>query len=454
MEKIRDKINYIYQHLFNMPVHPFFKDIIRVNDIANDYVEQQEVNIKHKLPYKNTPIPNELDKTLKYEEILTDDIINELYDKLKKNYNKKELFKIISNMTRYLIKTNVNNIDELLKKFNNESKDKINIAIIGTGPAGLLLGCYLDLYYNTGSFNTYPKVNIILFDNRIDKYKPGLRKPYTRQRPFSTTSPYLSLILSKIYTWDENNDYLYINLFVLEYLLFVRARKHHRLPMIYENYSWDEYKEIFKKGKIHAVFDCSGGRLETDVFSNIDSEWLNKIDKINRSINKQLMIIPQENIVHLVDYPKEKKFKKNHFYGSLTILNNNNELSYYNKYDIDINLVNDLLLLKSIKNKIYTYKNLIEILKNFKDDINRNFLYTVLIEKKDKYKNKLFTFDLWSVYIRHAIKPSEIVRIGNHTVLYIGAGDTIFHSHFITGAGLNRIINFAVKCAHLLIDLK
>ena len=151
---------------------------------------------------------------------------------------------------------------------------------------------------------------------------------------------------------------------------------------------------------------------------------------------------------------EEKKFKKNHFYGSLTILNNNNELSYYNKYDIDINLVDDLLLLKSIKNKIYTYKNFIELLKNFKDDINRNFLYTVLIEKKDKYKNKLFTFDLWSVYIRHVIKASEIVRIGNHKVLYIGAGDTIFHSHFITGAGLNRIINFAVKCAHLLIDLK
>ena len=66
----------------------------------------------------------------------------------------------------------------------------------------------------------------------------------------------------------------------------------------------------------------------------------------------------------------------------------------------------------------------------------------------------IFYFDIWSIYIRHAIQASEIVKIGNYKLLYIGAGDTLFHSHFITGAGLNRILNFSVKCANLIGSLK
>ena len=70
-----------------------------------------------------------------------------------------------------------------------------------------------------------------------------------------------------------------------------------------------------------------------------------------------------------------------------------------------------------------------------------------------KYTEHLFTFDIWAIYIRHTLQVSEVVKIDNHKVLYIGAGDTIFHSHFITGAGLNRIIHFAVKCANFIIDI-
>ena len=35
-------------------------------------------------------------------------------------------------------------------------------------------------------------------------------------------------------------------------------------------------------------------------------------------------------------------------------------------------------------------------------------------------------------------------------IIYVGVGDTIFHSHFLTGAGLNRTILLSVKIAHLL----
>ena len=55
--------------------------------------------------------------------------------------------------------------------------------------------------------------------------------------------------------------------------------------------------------------------------------------------------------------------------------------------------------------------------------------------------------------MRHSISVSSVVTYKDHKFLYIGAGDTIFHGHFITGAGLNRTIAFAVKCANFITDL-
>ena len=55
--------------------------------------------------------------------------------------------------------------------------------------------------------------------------------------------------------------------------------------------------------------------------------------------------------------------------------------------------------------------------------------------------------------MRHSISISKVVTYDDHNFLYIGAGDTIFHSHFIVGAGLNRTISFAVKCANFITNI-
>ena len=52
--------------------------------------------------------------------------------------------------------------------------------------------------------------------------------------------------------------------------------------------------------------------------------------------------------------------------------------------------------------------------------------------------------------MRHQIKISDTFNVGKRKILLIGAGDTIFHSHFVTGAGLNRIFDFTVKIANQL----
>ena len=143
---------------------------------------------------------------------------------------------------------------------------------------------------------------------------------------------------------------------------------------------------------------------------------------------------------------------------SIWLWNDNKSIIYsykkfISKYDIDINDYHDLILFNKVKKKYFTYSNILKIITNIKDEIDRNFLYTILKEKQN-ITNNLFSFDVWSIYIRHAIQPCEIFNIKGKKILYIGAGDTIFHSHFIVGAGLNRSLKFSIKCANLLENLK
>lgn len=439
MEYIKNKINYIYQHLFNSPRHPFFMDIERVNKMASNFLDHQKKYIKETIEYQNTDLPKELNIKQESTKVLKLQDIKDLNKELSKERNFNKVFTIITKISNYMIETNVVNEDELYKKL-SKSKD-INIMVIGSGPIGLFLACYLDLYYNIGSLNNYPRVNIVMYDSRLEK--SGFRKPYTRQRPFNTYSRYLTTILPKIYCMNQNLDNLFVNIFVLEYLLYTKAIIEHKIPMIYKEYDWDNYKKIINDGNFKVVFDCTGGRLETDIFNNIDVSWMDKINKIDEKLNKQLLVLPEKNIVHLVDYPEEKKFKKNHFYSSVTVYDN--DMKYKTKIDIDINDPNDLVFLGKLKKKYYDHKGIMTIIKNFKDSHNRNFLYNEFLH--EIYKNKIFIFDTWGLYIRHTIQPAELV---NENCIYIKAGDSIFHSHFITGAGLNRTISFAVKCANMI----
>ena len=439
MEYIKDKINYLYQHLFNSPKHPFFMDIEMVNKTAGIFIKYQEKYIKKTIEYEETKIPKELNIKQNLNKVLKLQDVKDLNKELSKERNFNKVFTIITKISNYMIETNVINEEELYKK--NSESNNINVMIIGSGPIGLFLACYLDLYYNKGSLNNYPRVNIVMYDSRLEK--PGFRKPYTRQRPFNTHSKYLATILPKIYCMNHNIDNLYVNIFVLEYLLYTKAITEHKIPMIYKEYDWNDYKKIINNSNFKVVFDCTGGRLETDIFNNINTSWMDKINKIDEKLNKQLLVLPEKNLVHLIDYPKEKKFKKNHYYSSVTVYDS--DMKYKTKIDIDINEPQDLVFLGKLKNKYYNYNGIMTLIKNFKDNHNRYFLYNEI--SREIFKNKIFKFDTWGLYIRHTIQPAELI---NEKCIYIKAGDSIFHSHFITGAGLNRTISFAVKCANMI----
>jgi len=457
MENISNRINIMFQNLFitKKMIHPFFLDIMRVNKISYDYILYQKQFITNMIDFDiNTIVPNGITINSKYK-ILKKNDINCLEKEMNNVMNWKKILKIVSHMSQYLLESNVKDEHKLYKEISIET-NVINIMIIGTGPVGLYLACYLHSYYNM-MMGKSTHVNIILYDNRVDK--PGFRKPYNRHRPFATNSRYLSLIIPKIYCWNDktentsNTESFHINIFMLEYLLYTTAISKYNIKIIYNNYNWEDYLNIIEKGNFKIIFDCTGGKLKKhNINNNINNKDKSWVEKFKPMDGMKLDINVDNNLVTL-SY-NSKKFKQNFYYGSLSVYNTsqdiNDKVVFVNKYDIDITSSFDLKYINMMKGKYFTFEEINTIIKGIKDDTARNFLYSIIKNKSHFYKNMIFTLDCWSIYIRHAIKISDTITINNRKVLYIGAGDTIFHSHFIVGAGLNRILDFTVKCANII----
>ena len=454
MEYTSNSINKSFQKLFSTTEHPFFTDIKKVNKISKQHIKLQKEYIKYKIDYEPISIiPDDIKINMSYKLLKKQDI--DMLSTEMNNMNWKKIHQIVSYMSQFILQSNVKNEKQLYKDLAKSDDETINIMIIGSGPIGLYLACYLHLYYNKTIMNSSPRVKIVLFDNRIDK--PGFRKPYNRHRPFVTSSSYLNLVLPKIYCNNSNMKYLNINIYILEYLLYTIAISHYNIPIIYNIYKWEDYLKIIEEGKFKVVFDCSGGKLQNNAISNVNTEWIDKLfppnKQYNIKINKKLIIESNNNIVLLAPYDDMNKFIKNHYYSSLSVYKYDKTLSYITKYDIDITNNSDLKYINKLKNKNYTYTNIILLIKGIKNNIMRNFLFNIIINHEKQYSNYLFIFDIWSIYIKHAIKISDIIQVNKHKALYIGAGDTIFHSHFIVGAGLNRTLDFTIKCANKLINL-
>ncbi len=460
--QISNNINKMFQDIFIEKVHPFFSDIKKVLEVKKEYNEKIKNAIYNDCKYKEqSNIINiesiKIEET-KYEELDINDM-NKLLKEINNVLNYNKILNLVSYMSQFIIKSNTAPQAEK-KLYEKISKQKsINVMIIGSGPVGLFLACYLNIYYNMSSINfssasrnkeqsaSYNIINIIMYDSRIEK--PGFRKPYNRQRLFSTNSKYLNMIIPKLFCWkDVNKDYIMVNIFILEYILFTIANSYN-IPIIYEDYSWDDYKDIIDKGKFEVVFNCTGGRLTHNAIkiTKKDTEWLDNI-KLS-GMGRQLKIDIDKNLVLLEN---NSKHIDNYFYGSVILhYKENKGLIFYKNIDIDINNKHDLVYLNKYKDKYYKYEDSVEIIKGIKDDMNRNLLCSLLT---NEYKDYIVEFDVWGVYMRHGIKISDVFKINNRDVLFIGAGDTIFHSHFIVGSGLNRLFDFTVKCANMLDRIK
>ena len=95
-------------------------------------------------------------------------ILKELSIEIKKPNSLNNIIEIVNKMYYMNILSNVPNFNKLISFMKHSNK--INVAVIGAGPVGLFLACYLFRYYNSSyGLNNNPRVNIIVFDNRLSK---------------------------------------------------------------------------------------------------------------------------------------------------------------------------------------------------------------------------------------------------------------------------------------------
>jgi len=444
MDKISDRINKLYKKLFLLEEHPFYQDLDNVKKINKLIESNRNKEIKSKIKFNpSIQIPKEVIfkenklKKLNYE------TLRKLSFEMNKSNNLNNIINLVNQLYFMEIPSNVKDMNLLEKKF-NESK-KINIAIIGAGPLGLFLASYLHKYYNFSyGLNNQPNVNIIVFDNRITK--KGFKKPYTRTRPFAFGSSFFSYIIPNIYSWEGSKDYLILGIYILEYVLFCQAYFNFDIPFIFDNYNWTEYKNILNKLNISVVFDCTGGKLNPQIFDKdlIKTDWLDKF--IRKEKFPKLVINKEENLVKL-DINKENLIK-DYYYGTISIINKNKII--IDKIDVNITNIHDFKLFINLKGKYFDLNSIKTICSLIQEDTDRNYIYNII---KNYKKTNLFNTNIFHANMKHALMVSKVIDFQNNKMLYIGSGDTIFHGHFVTGSGLNRTVSFAVKCANFITSL-
>jgi hypothetical protein len=514
MEEIKNKINYLFSKLTATKkegkyVHPFFFDILkvikykkRVFNVNSKYTfnfQKEDLVLRKELIYNisenRIKLTKDIEKRRQIYEVFDSDKIKKIYNSVTNGESIKNIQTLVNEVSYMLIPSTVKldkafSLDNFYPGINGyEYLDKkevnmliggrkvINIAIIGTGPTGLFLALYLNFFYNKSSLGNEPLVRTILFDNRIEESKGKIyRKPFTRERPFATRSSYFSTIFDKIFCLEEQRDYLYFNINVLEYILFSKVHVD-KIPIHFWSADSKKVNDTMKDLNIEVLFDCTGGRLmrnecnqendicNFDIYDWISEESFANIPKdIKYELSKEynlkpehvrdlITTIPSQN---LVIFNKNEKFVKNYFYASLTCYNFKS-LKWKDKIDINIENETDLKTYVELKGRYLQIEDLIQVCRVIKDTNERNKIYQFYKKfmKKKNINNKdyVISFDIWHTYMRHSIECSKIIDHNSHKYLYIGAGDTIFHSHWVVGAGMNRTIDFGVKCSNLLLML-
>jgi hypothetical protein len=430
-----DKLEYLIEKEFQSIIksnheHKFLNDMKLVTKKEKKYLKQQ---IKISKNYQIKCQKNQTIENIKIVEEKKDTVnknfIKNIYLMLQKNTIKWETIKSsLEELSNKNLLSTIKSSKKLFNKMKNKKDNEINILIVGLGPSGLFMCNYLNKYYNQSSSSI--KVNIIGLENRI--VKEGLKKPYDRNRYFSFRSIHLSYLFRFISCWNhQDRDYYLTYVKMLENLLYVLAFVND-IPMMYtKKFSkWTDIKKLSKELKIDILFDSTGHRLNPPIFSKIKN-WLTE-NKTENSLYK--IDISKKNNLAVLKW--KKSFPKNKYYISLQTIKCNKPIHYS---DIVISNKADLELGKEFHNKFITEEYIFKFISKLTNTTSRNFLNSYL--KHTTVEKRLFKINLIEIFIYHKLKICQ--KFDN--TLYIGTGDTIFHSHFITGAGINRTMDFIVK---------
>ena len=441
LDKLSNYINkiwkkYINRFQYSTDDHIFIMDMKRVEDSQKSHYQNIRENTTDTIPNYNFNIDNYFVRhgcEFIPNKILPKSTVQNIFDNLVKydkvpDWNKLETQ--LKDFSNYLLYSNID-LDAYKKKLRNKDSDTINVLILGAGPTGLYIANYIN---NVGFIS--PKINLLILDNKIIRTKKGLRLPYTRTRIYGINFNIFSSFFPKFTCLKELLKKGGVNIKYLENLLiiFVYGNK---IPIYFTNevINQDMLKKFVSENKIDVVFDCTGGRLKNDFITDSDSNFFPK--NVDLETEKYKIII-KDNEARLT-------WKDNinyRYYLTIEIYDDDGKLVSTAIQSYNIFFPEDLELLSKFHKKCFKAKKdkLFEINDIFSNMKDRR-LSTIIKKTLLRYKKYSFKFLLIESKIYHKLKISEVIKQKSQDTLYIGAGDTIFSSHFTIGAGLNRLLH-------------
>jgi len=435
-------------YIFNSDMSDAFRI---VKNLRNNNAKELKVkNIIDNIVICNTPyiefkhsVKVIKNKKEKYKSSLTKTQILDAYKYI--HHTKKPSVKeMIEYFKRFEDKPLISSID--LSKYKKKLKNKFNtskkILILGGGPNGLFIASYLHYIFNQSLIldSLSSGIDILLLDNRI--VKEGYRKPYSRNRRFAFSDHILSVFYTYLYCDKEDFQMTPINF--LENLAYINLYSDN-IPMYFtKKYEdWDSICKLVKECNFDIVFDCTGGRLNTPLLKIPKLSIKKKNNNIHNSIKKNriLKVVGDEIIMesNIHNDPLMNLFM-------LELYDKNKNLISY--HDLFTLYTCDIGVYMKYKNELLNKKDVKRIAEKFiQDKLDKKIIMHELKTIKNVKYCKL-------VYIPVKMHMKEqIAKVFNYKdkeFLYIGSGDTIFHSHFATGSGLNRLFKFILRILYLL----
>ncbi|XWV26712.1 putative orfan [Tupanvirus soda lake] len=343
----------------------------------------------------------------------------------------------IDKMSDYLLPTNIPDMNNFLNSMN---KEHMNIIIVGAGPIGLFTALYLNELYNRKSiFNT--NINILVIDNRI--YQEGTKMPYSRTTQFGFDISEIQPFINQIFCWKnkimshDTRQFDFINVF--ENMLYIVAY-HYKIPMYFtKKYeTFEKIKEFATKNNFKYIFDCTGGRLETNFKDQI--LW-----------NKYLF--KKDNYEVKLDADNYYRFYvDNLLYEYITIVlslfdKNMKQIPTGNMFGFTENS-DDKVLLKKYKSACFNVEDYIDLSKRFKDKYARNlYPYILNVTKINSNNVKYIKLDYFNSNSHHSNICAKVI---NKNLTYIALGDTLGNSEYGIFFGLRDNILFSKYICNIL----
>jgi hypothetical protein len=435
-----NKINNYYQNILNFEgEHVFFESHKWWSKTSKSWKNNSSNKIKF--------IKNNIDeiKTLddcysKINKIASKKYLLSLYQLI--NNKKNTDFEIIRKKLDILFNYNLPSTIKLNHhlKYIKNSNNTINILILGAGPVGLFNALYINHYYNELINDFSKEFNILLIDNRI--YHEGTKKPYTRSTMFGFDILNLQPFINQIFCWNlvdaggtRKFDYIYI----LENLLYITAFGKN-IPMYFtDKYkTFENIKELCDNNNFHYIFDCTGGRLKTNLNYNLKWNTFN-FTKKNLSVK-----LDNDNYYKL--YINNQKDYQPMFLLYIFDKNMKQIPKGTQNYMVKIETENDLSIIKKFTNKYFHIEEYIKLSYNFEDSSIRNLLHEIL--NKENIKNvKFIKISMFDASSKHLTFCAKII---NKNLTYIALGDTLGHSEYGIWFGMKHNILLSRHIIHLI----